>query len=289
MQQKFQELEKFLSDENNIIETFNPNLKKVVVEYSFLYFSELLSTDKNQIIFQNVKDSNVIVIDYHEEKTPKADDDHFIIGFKKTIIIINQSKLSNIKNIFTNNQQIEFVFMSKNAKNAFDQSIDLKYKEATNLGDEKNFKVEIVSFNQNLRNRKKYSYSEIWEIIYPCISGYLIKHSYSKSNFNRINNSSKKLNVKNIDEFDYIELRTVGIGSYFKTELIYKIDTEDLFIIKTINILYDDIEKLIKREEDNYKKISHRFLPKFYGMAEYSNNSCIAIEFINGTLLSDIK
>lgn len=296
MFEKFQNLEEFLRPRENIIETPNSNFNEIIKGYNFVYISEKLDNMKNQQISQNIKDSKVIVIDYHQENILCRHDLHFIIGFKKTILIATKQSLQKtIEYILLYNPEINFNFISDNAKNIFDQyNNHCKIKESL-LGSKDTFAIELYALNNNFHlkeSRKFSSYSEIWKIIVPCISGYLIKQSYSKLNNDRLNKKCQKT----IEKFDenmikddnFINLRTVGIGSIFKTELMIDIVHERLFLFKIPHYEIDEITKLIQREIKNYSKISHPFVPEFYGTILNNKRYNIIIEYINGQTLSDI-
>ena len=68
------------------------------------------------------------------------------------------------------------------------------------------------------------------------ISGYLIKNSYLKSNYNRIENCDQFFNSFSenlfISEEEYIKLRLIKSGNDSQTYLVYHIEREELFVLK---------------------------------------------------------
>ena len=68
---------------------------------------------------------------------------------------------------------------------------------------------------------------------------------------------------------------------------IYHIESEKLFVVKQRNYFNPEIPKLKERELNNHRKLSHPFIPKFYGVLKRDNS--LVLEFINGQTLLDIK
>ena len=83
----------------------------------------------------------------------------------------------------------------------------------------------IYNFNKQFLSKN----SKFWKIIIPCITGYLIKQSYLKLNYDRISEFNNNIDYKIIDENDYIELREVGKGYSFQTVLINLIDDKNCY------------------------------------------------------------
>ena len=158
------------------------------------------------------------------------------------------------------------------------------------------FKEEIFKFSKvlNIKPISKTSIKQIWKIIQPCISGYLIKHCYSKLNNNRltqINSFNEKARItsaiENFDEDEFIELREIGRTTSSIVFLIYHIEREELFVLKKFFTNNNEYSKLRNRENSNYSKLCHPFLSKFYGVIKNKNYSII--EYINGQTLLEIE
>lgn len=248
MQESISELKSLLQNSKIL----NAKLNNVISEYSFFELSNNFNFDKNNQIIKNFKESKVIIIDEIEKELNK----YFIISFKKTLVFVNQNSASLINLLFSNNSNLSICFLS-DIKQVFDQYHDTKY---TNIVKDQFFEMEIKSFNFQLSISKKSFFEEkhpIWEDIKSCISGYLIKQSQLKNEGDRFlrfeQEENKKEVVKEWDEEEYFELLPIGEGSIFSVCLIYSIEEEEeIFALKKPHIIHDEIEKLFKREEENY-------------------------------------
>ena len=283
MIQDIQQIQKLF--QNNMIDIRNKRLAKTMLDYSFLFVSNDLNFEDNQEIYKNIKESPIIIFNHIHNK------ELFFIGFEKTVIIINQNSLSFLEQLFKYNSDLSFCFLPNKQEN-FGHSFNIQFNE---IQSDNIFLEEIDSLNQqlNIKNRKEITspIRAIWKQIKVCISGYLIKKSYSKINQKRLKKFYSRLGKKdtkiNYDEDEFIILRKIGLGTFFITELVYNIEKEELFIIKKPLKLDPEIDKLMKRELNNYSIINHMFLPKFYGTINKKNY--LVIEFINGQSLLQIK
>lgn len=264
----------------------NNYLNRVLHSYSFLHISEIDFNNENQKLFQSLKESNQIIINIGEEDN--SNERYFLLSFKSNIIFIEQSSLSLIQQFFHDESEVNICFLSNDIKNIFDRAITIKYQE---IKVDKIFSCEITSFNSqfDIISRGMSSIYKIWSVIQPCITGFLIKQSYSKLSKNRFKDFNSKQNQnltkKKIDEF--IELRVLGIGSVSNVVLFYHIEKEELFAIKKLINAETEKEKLFDRETTNYNNMKHPLLPNFYGILKPENY--LIIEFINGMTLDHIK
>ena len=82
-------------------------LRKVVQEYNFIYLNEINQNEQDCPIGPNIQESKVIIIDYYQNKSSKSNELHFIISFKRTIIILRQELLVSFfgKCYFSSNLQ----------------------------------------------------------------------------------------------------------------------------------------------------------------------------------------
>lgn len=101
---------------NNIIKVPNERLNKVVQDYSFYYFDEKLVFSNTDEIYQKIKESKVIIIGIYKEINSKNDDLYFIIGFKKTIIIIKNTLIHLLHSFFSYNNDLNIYFLSDTKK-----------------------------------------------------------------------------------------------------------------------------------------------------------------------------
>lgn len=172
-----------------------------------------------------------------------------------------------------------YICFLSGSKDILNQIIHINYKE---IEINSIFQGEIQNFNLKFKPIEiKCSNLRIIKCILSCISGYLIKYGYSKLQKDRIfNDADEARAIEKIEEDDYIFLRIIGLGSIFKTELIYHIERCELFALKRINITDNETEKLISEEIENYTKIKHPLMPKFYGTIKLYNY--LVIKYING-------
>ncbi|KAK8880742.1 hypothetical protein M9Y10_003429 [Tritrichomonas musculus] len=205
------------------------------------------------------------------------------------LMIFPYEFLSILHFILDENPSLYVCFIS-NTRGIVDQVIQFENEE---IEIDANFQNEINALNKELRLFKPTkTIKQIWPFIAPCISAYLIKKSY-------FNNAQKRVlyysiiqelryKIKTLNEDQYIELRTIGIGSSFTVILAYMIEYEQLIAIKKPNGMNDEHEKLINREIKNYLQIKHPLTPYFFGYFNDNgnNNKCIAFEYINGKILS---
>ena len=253
-------------------------IDKVIKDYSFIHVLTQFDVSKKEDIFQKIKESNFIMLNQYINQNEKQKQDqlaYIIIGFKKTIIIVEKSSFSMLHPLLSSNPNINICFLSKIS------GIDITFNNKSKLyeyGDQF-FKTEITNFNEELllSNSSDEKMKKIWRYISPCISGYLIKEGYEKTNINRLDNFinfEKMLETKTFDsipiirEEEFIELRQIGSGTVFLVYLIYHIEREELFALKKSLLNDSEIEKLREREIDNFIKVQHPFLPKLIGVGE---------------------
>ena len=269
----------------------NSGLNKVIKEYSFYFISKQLNLDQMIFLNENMKTSRVILIDQYT--IPNQNDHFFIISLKRTIIIINQSLITYLSDLFSSNSNLPIYFLS-DSKQLFNKYIKIQNRQ---FEIDSNFQNEITNFKKcillkiesNLLLKQKNTIFQIQKIISTCIIGYLIKQGYAKINEKQKNILSiENNNISNIkcSTKDYLELRNLGIGASFTVDLIYHFEKEELFALKKPNAFNLESSKLIEREKRNYSKINYPYLPKLYGTVKDYNSTYLIIQFINGQLLS---
>ncbi|KAK8834442.1 hypothetical protein M9Y10_031474 [Tritrichomonas musculus] len=254
----------------------NTVFKEIVQDYSIFHISEssFPNDDEKQRITDKIKESQVVIIDQNQELNKKMQNKYFIIGFEKTLILFEYSSKSEyfLRELFSIHSQILTCDLS-------DQNNKMQI-----------FKKEINDFKKKFVYNRIYS-QQAWKITNSCILGYLIKKSYLKLNQNRIEKfNSDRDDQKEPEIFEkeeFVELRTVGNGSFALCKLAYHIKRQELFVVKKPNTIYAENDKLLKREIENYKKIKHPFLPRFYGTVK--DKDYLVIEFINGSTLKEIS
>lgn len=269
---------------SNNIKIINSKLHISISNYLFLHISSPFNFYQNKQIMKNIKESNAIIINKYEENFQSKTNYYFIIAFKKTIIIINQISIPIISNLFSINTDINIIFLP-NIKDIFNQ-----YIQIPNTQNEFNKKLlnEITDFCQELKLKHETEkvLKVIWNSIQFCIAGFLINECYAKLN-KKVFSFSNDSSTEEINEYDYIVLRSIGAGSSFRTELIYHIEKESLYVIIKPLLQNDETMKLLKRETKNYQTLNYPFIPKLYGTVKGTNYPII--EFINGNTLLDIE
>lgn len=261
------------------LETKISKQAKLLKDYDFIYLSDKNKINQNEMN-QKIKDSNIIIINQYVERS--TNNAFFIIGFRKTIIVINDTQVMILfmKLISSKNKEIAiyYFYNVENSLNYFQELENPKIKCTPNFQD------EIISFNNNFEINSSFKQViQVWNIIRPCITGYLIRESYDKINNNqkKIDFSLKNIEIKTWGSNDYIELRKLGQGSTSIVNLIYNIENESLFaLIKPIG---EESEKLYSRQFNNYQNINHPRLPKLY--AKVKGKNYFIIQFINGHTL----
>ena len=241
----FLDLHKFLRNEQ--IE-FNKNgLKEIVLNYKFYYISEMRSLIEyeKQIIIQNLKYSKVLIISQLEYNDERKSQKYLLIGFEKILMIFDYSSISLLYDLLAMNQDLSVYFISNNSihkkmseKNDEISTIydNLKNNCEVNEADDV-FLEEIKSLSSSFYLLKRMIHIKpIWRLIVPIISAYLIQKSYLSLKKNRLehfildyDNVSNKNSMK---KEDFVELRTVGIGSISQCILIFNIKRCELYALK---------------------------------------------------------
>ena len=267
----------------------NKSFSKVLKHYRFLYISDILDPDDNLDIKQKIINSKVITINHIEINSYK-EELYFIIGFKHTILVVESSHLEYLHKLLSLRKGILEICFITDKKYIIANSIKLEYKETEN---NEKLQTEFSSFNNYLilKTPKIIHSLKIWRNIIPCISSYAIYACYHMSNKDRYIKFGRKKKVKFspriLNEENCIVLRNIGFGSLFAVELIYSIDYECFYAVKKKNCIDEEVEKLEKRERENYSKLNHPLIPKFYGTTCKENH--LVIEYINGSTLREIK
>ena len=143
-----------------------PALKKIVQSYSFLYFSinALPNQDQKQSINQNIKESKVIIFDQIKYSNEETNENYFLIGFEKTLIIFDQ--ISSLEYFLSSDSfcmsDLSFCFLS-DTKSIIEERIEIKNNQ---IETDLIFLDEIQSFNNDLQIFKvKGSLIHIWSFI----------------------------------------------------------------------------------------------------------------------------
>ena len=267
----------------HIFKTKNLYLNKVL--HDFMFF---LSPNDQQVYIQRKNDSKIIVFDkYNIEK-----EEYFIICFEQTIINFKKTDNLNLFFINHNNSTVISLLNDKNDSLSHISNRIIHIKENSEIH---NYTQMIGTISKkfeyliNKNNSKKEN--KILMHICNCVSCFLLMKSLSKCKKNRIAKYQHNFKLNEIEEIDlssdkYIEIQRVGSGSS-PTQLIYYIEKEQLFILKTF-VSIKEKQKLFERELQNYLEINHPFLPKCYGKKK-QGRYYLLIEYIHGNTLQNIR
>ncbi|KAK8836224.1 hypothetical protein M9Y10_039856 [Tritrichomonas musculus] len=273
-----------------------PDFKEIVQNFSYFIISKtaFLNEHQKKIVMENIESSKIIIFDEILNSDDEVNENYLILCFEKTIMILEKSTALEyiMQNNFFSIPNLSFCFLKK-SKSIFDGKVTDGFRE---IPINSIFLEEIESLNEGLwiyTTEKSMNY--IWSLLIPSISAYLIKKSYLKQNKYRIEryilDSEKYIETgimqeEILSEEEYVEMRRVGIGGSFSPLLIYHIKKGELYVIKKP---YGNAEqdKLVRRENKNYMKIRHPFLPKYIGRVKDKNYN--VIEFIEGTTLENIE
>lgn len=210
--------------------------KDIAQNYYFYFISENinLKEDDKCKIDQNLNDSKIIIITQNEKFNQETKEQHLIVGFEKTLIIIKNTSMSFLNMLLSANSNLFVCFLS-NAKSIFiKNSIEIKNRE---IEVDSTFEEEIKCLSKSfIPYKATKSFKNVWKIIVQCISAYLIQKCYMKKTKYRIQKYIQDLENKstpiNISENEYVELRNIGMGSVFCTTLIFYIKRSELYVIK---------------------------------------------------------
>ena len=131
---------------NQKIKFQNERSVEIINNYSFNIFRDNISLEDNKQIYTDFKASNVIIVDYSEILNQICQDQLFIIGFQRTILIINRLLLSSLQLLFIRNPHLVICFLS-NSKEHFDQQLQIKYDFSECNAE---FIEAIFNFNRNI-------------------------------------------------------------------------------------------------------------------------------------------
>ena len=108
MRSKLNEIQKLLSSENRRI--MSDKLHRAAHDYIIRLISENFYYDQNEQVYQNFQKSKTIIVNHYEDRESKATDLYFIISFKKTILLVNQSQLKFIYPLLSSNDKLNSIF-----------------------------------------------------------------------------------------------------------------------------------------------------------------------------------
>lgn len=207
----------------------------IIQGYKFYHISDNISLGEQvkRVIQKSINDSKITIVDQSKKLNHEIKNQAFILGFEKTIIILQQSEISFLEDILIKNPQISICFLP-DTKEIIHQKMNIQNHE---IIADPIFKEEIKNLSTELILCKSSKIiKDILFCIAPCISGYLIKKSYLKTTKYRIkqfiNENDKETTIEIFNKMDFVELPDIGIGSSFFSILIYHIKNEELYMFK---------------------------------------------------------
>lgn len=248
-------------NEKNIFKKKNNHFNDFINKFTFL----MISKSNFNIILNQIKPKlKILIIDSYQISN---DEEYLIFTFDDTLIIIDSKEIDLIKEFFNQNKFNKIFSLNQKSLELFFEIND-EIEEGTYISmNDPIFQLEIEEFLNNLDIdiNSKYK-TKFWTVIKRSITGYLIQKSYVHARADRDKNKidffkpdSKEILFKN-DEF--IELENIGFG-LSSVKKIFHIEKQIFYASK---IILTENNKLFNREHDNYLKIHHPFIPKYYGL-----------------------
>lgn len=149
-----------------------------------------------------------------------------------------------------------------------------------------NFSEKFSIINEKGDNSNNENFQLFWKAAVGCVTGFLIKKSHSNSRRKK-ENSKEAFNEEIYSKNDFILLREIGRGGFATVYLVYHIEKEEIFALKSpFNSDCESIE-LIERERSNYLNIRFPFIVKYFGYIEQGNIKCLLLEFVKGKTLKN--
>ena len=254
----------------------NNTIKEIIQSFDFDVINNYQEEISSQINL-NIKNSKIIVINQINlfDQSQNKNIIYSILAFEKNLLILNENDTNKF---LSDNTYISVLFLDKIGQIS-EISNEIR-NDSTFSTENDNLKREFTIKEPNK------TFKKIWQLISPCITGYLIKKAYEKTKKDRFLNQNQDSEKITIYKKDFVVLRNLGFGSFFNVDLIYHLERCELMAIKTQHILDDNIDKLQNRERENYMKLKHPLLPKFYNSPKGENY--LVMEFINGQTLDNI-
>lgn len=215
-----------------------------------------------------------MIIGQSKNLNKETNDEYIILSFELTIILLKISHVTYLTSLFSANPKIFVCFLDK-----VKEDVHFEARGIEEMPNYSYFQIEITNFKKEIALiARYYEFNQIFDIIMPYISGYLIKKSYLQINYNRmLNFISYKENFQPTNDTirdDYIVLRELGFGASGFINLIYHIEEGKLFALKN----HSQNDAIFRREKNNYLNFKSPFVPQFHGTVKDSNLIIISKE-----------
>lgn len=295
-----QEFENLLKE--NPFNFYNPYLNKIMQKITFNLITK--ENPKNLENFQKKSNFGIIVIDEYINSSVNSNlTDFFVICFDYIVILIPSSEISLLSSFFSLNEKSVIYPLSDITKTKIQQIKESQNKIINFQFNENNNNLLVTKEIPSFLSKSEPDFSEtlpekkeilkiLWKIIQKCISGFFIKIGYLNSKNDRILHYNEYLTHEikdnHISNDEFIELQLFSKGSLSSLYIVYLIEKEQICLLKMF-LKNEEVEKLFKREHDNYLHIKHPLLPRYFGTTEYFSHQCLLIEYLEGKTLDTIN
>ena len=145
----------FIQEES--IPISNSKLRSIMKNYSFIYVSEIIDSEKITTLLKKIKFSLIISICLYKE----SDNFYFIVSFEQTVLIIPKKSLSFLENLLSSDQNLVICFSNDDTKSIFDSCIKVNYEE-TKLIFEDDFIDKCIINKIKFSSKFYYQFYNIW-------------------------------------------------------------------------------------------------------------------------------
>lgn len=141
-------------------------------KYSFYIISNDHAIDQNgnQTINENIKKSKIMIIGQSKNLNKETNDEYIILSFELTIILLKISHVTYLTSLFSANPKIFVCFLDK-----VKEDVHFEARGIEDMPNYSYFQIEITNFKKEIALiARYYEFNQIFDIIMPYISGYLI-------------------------------------------------------------------------------------------------------------------
>lgn len=278
--------------QSKVNKTNNKYIDIIINKFTFFLVHE--DSQMNlKIILKNKP--NFAIIDKFNDKS--IDYGYIIVCFDKRVVIIKETELSTIFQLFESIKTSKIYCCSYNIKDKIEVMLKKINPNSNFLINDQTFIFhdEILSFidSFNIKISEKQDNREnikfLWKLVKRCICAYIIKNSYFESNIDRVEKNSEIFDFKNekiiFNNQNSIKLRSINSHVF----LLLNIENEKLYALKNFEIISVIDSKLYCREKQNYEKIHHPFLCRCFGEKNDEPYENLVLEYIEGPTLTKIN
>lgn len=275
-------LEEFQNHISEIRDKYSCNKKTTFFYNNLMDFSYLFINIDNKDIIKNLEFfTNVIVVSQYQD----SHESYLCFCLDKYFIIINEKDFDLVSHIFFLNLYSIILVFNENTSIAISskiQNINIRFKISVIDDNCRTMINNLFSeFSKNLSTQKIFTH------IKYCVSALLFEKSYLNNERDRIVDYKRLFNTNQqkieINQSNYIQISHIHAGHSSKIQLIYHIEIQKLFILKS-----HTNPSLFKRENEYYINLHHPFLSESYGSTDINGQKTLILEYIEGYVLSDL-